>query len=1066
MISTVASPRSLSPFQQGRLFDALCARDAGLRQLSCVLAGPLDVDAFRAAWERAVERHALLRSRYVWGEVAEPTLSELPHAEPHFDMLDWRGLAAPQQQERLEEFLSAGRARGLDLTTPPLMRLALARTDKDEHIFVWTFHQLLLDNASAARLLGEVADDYYALCRGQEAPPRPAPAEADFGAAFRRPRPVGVESFWRQALRGFVAPTPLPLDAAPDTPRRAAPPRRRQRLGLSPELTVGLRSLARQHSVGLGAAVRAAWALLLGIYCGEEEVLFGVAASLRKQEFSGLGALDYLAPLRVETAAHGSLANFLRELDGQMEQAQAHAHTPLYALRMWSDVPRGRPLFESIVVFEERPLTLAAAEHLSRRAGFAVRGARVEEGWDYPLCLTAEAAETLTLDLLYDGSRFDTDAAARLLDYVRNLLAGMATCHDGNLSRLSPLGAESRHRIINGWNQTRVPYDPREFVHHAFEAQVARQPAALALAMERRFLSYEKLNEQANRLAHYLRAQGVGPGVRVGILLERSPEMVVSLLAVLKAGGAYVPLDPQYPAERLAYMLEDSRAVVLLTQEELAGRLPACAARTVCLEACREEIERESRENPRDRLDPSDLAYVIYTSGSTGRPKGVAVEHRALTAYIQCMRGMFTAEDFSGLLASTSICFDPSVLELFSTLTSGGKLMLVENAMQLLTMSQAGHVTFINTVPSIMTVMLEHGPLPPSVRTICLCGEPLKRSLVEQCFRNSSARQVINFYGPTEATVNSTCGLMQRGAKDMPPIGRPLDNEQCYILDRHLNPLPAGAPGELYIGGACLARGYLGRPALTAERFIPDPFSREPGARLYRTGDLTRHLDDGQIAFLGRTDHQVKIRGLRIELGEVEAALELHPSVREAVVRPAGEGLSAYVIPQTAEGFVAAELREFVRARLPHYMVPAHFVALAEWPLTPNGKIDRKALPDPAPPRPAPGQAQATTPTEVEREVARVWREVLRVESAGPDDDFFKLGGDPLLLLRTQAELRRRFGRKVSLAELSAVVTLGEQARLFADAPVSRAGFDESQERARKQREALAQQRQKMRKER
>jgi amino acid adenylation domain-containing protein len=561
---------------------------------------------------------------------------------------------------------------------------------------------------------------------------------------------------------------------------------------------------------------------------------------------------------------------------------------------------------------------------------------------------------------------------------------------------------------------------------------------------EERKLSYGELNASANRLAHYLRALGVKPDARVGICVERGLEMVVGLLAVLKAGGAYVPLDPAYPAERLTYMLEDSAPVAILTD----GRVPAAvqeelrsavgeALPVIDLEAAAHSWAGQPATNlERAGLSSEHLAYVIYTSGSTGKPKGVAIEHRNAVNFLYWARDSFSAEQLSHTLFSTSLNFDLAMYECFAPLAVGATTHIVRSALDL---AQTAHpVTLINTVPSAISALLDAGGIPPTVRTVNLAGEPLKRALTERLFAQTRVDTVCNLYGPSETTTYSTWVAMRREEGFVPHIGRPIANTRIYLLDAHGQPVPVGVVGELYIGGDGVARGYLNRKELTAERFLPDPFAAEPNARMYKTGDLARYLPDGNIEFLGRNDFQVKIRGFRIELGEIEAALDRHPAVEQSVVlaredSPGEKRLVAYVVGQ-GEAPAATELKEHLASRLPHYMVPSAFVVLEQLPLTPNGKVDRKALP--APDAVGSSARGYEAPVgEVEASLAAIWAEVLKLERVGRHDNFFELGGHSLLAV-TLIERMRRIGLNADVQALFTTPTLAEFAAATEDIEV------------------------------
>ncbi|MDZ4343796.1 MAG: amino acid adenylation domain-containing protein, partial [Candidatus Binatia bacterium] len=570
-------------------------------------------------------------------------------------------------------------------------------------------------------------------------------------------------------------------------------------------------------------------------------------------------------------------------------------------------------------------------------------------------------------------------------------------------------------------------------LHRLFEAQVERTPDAVAVTFENKQLTYRELNRRANQLAHYLKKLGVGPEVLVGICVERSPEMIIGILGVLKAGGAYVPLDPAYPKERLAFILEDSQASILLTQQRLAGSLAERSARVICLDADWDDIVRESDKDTSRGLLPGNLAYVLYTSGSTGKPKGVAIEHKSAAAFLSWAHIVFTPQQLAGVLASTSICFDLSVFELFAPLTSGGKVIVAEDVLALPKLRTPSEVTLVNTVPSALAELLRVNGIPPSVRTINLAGEPLSAKLVQQIYEATSAENVYDLYGPSEATTYSTWAI--RTPEGPQTIGKPISNTQIYILDDHLNPVPLGVAGELHIGGAGLARGYWNQPELTAEKFIPDPFGDQPGARLYKTGDVARYLPDGNIEFLGRIDHQVKIRGFRIELGEIESVLCQHPAVQQAVVLarediPREKQLVAYLVPKESTP-TTNDLRSFLQQKLPDYMVPSFFVFLDALPLTPNGKIDRKALPAPDQTRPDLAAPFVAPRTPVEEVLEDIWAEVLGLTQIGIHDNFLELGGHSLRATQIASRVRDAFQVELPLPCLFATPTIAGLAKII-----------------------------------
>jgi amino acid adenylation domain-containing protein len=557
-------------------------------------------------------------------------------------------------------------------------------------------------------------------------------------------------------------------------------------------------------------------------------------------------------------------------------------------------------------------------------------------------------------------------------------------------------------------------------LHQLFELQVERTPEAIALVVNDDEVSFAELNERANRLAHYLRSRGAGPEVRVAVMLPRVIEMVVSLLAILKSGAAYVPLDPQYPQERLEFMLADTDASILITQEDLADKLPPEQAERFCVDRDQSLLASQPVDDPVDAARADNLAYVIYTSGSTGRPKGVGIAHRNVVTFIRWTREVFSDAEFAGVLATTSICFDLSIFELFAPLSWGGTIILAENLLALSTLPAAERVTLINTVPSAMTEVVREGCLPESVRAVNLAGEALRNTLVQRIYEFASIKRVLNLYGPSEDTTYSTFAEIIKGSAGTPTIGRPITNTETYILDSDLKAASIAAAGELYIGGAGVARCYLNRPDLTATRFVPDPFSKRLGARLYRTGDRARYQQDGNIEFLGRVDHQVKLRGFRIELGEIEIALRDDSRVSDAIVLVVGrngdERLVGYVVPRITVS--NREIRTKLQQSLPAYMVPNVYVQLERFPLTANGKVDRQTLATIEPARATADESYLPARTPVEEVLAGMWRDVLGRDQIGVHDNFFELGGHSLKAAQLISRVRATFDFQMELRQI------------------------------------------------
>jgi len=568
-------------------------------------------------------------------------------------------------------------------------------------------------------------------------------------------------------------------------------------------------------------------------------------------------------------------------------------------------------------------------------------------------------------------------------------------------------------------------------VHELFQQQVRSAPEAVAVVFEKQQLTYRELNARANQLAHYLRKLGIGPEVLVGICVNRSPMMLIGLLGILKAGGAYVPLDPAYPQERLRFITDDAATPVVITQRQLLSFLPPGGAHTICLDDCR-ITEQESEEDLNSETVAQNLSHVIYTSGSTGKPKGVAIQHESVGALIDWASTVFSFEELHGVLASTSICFDLSVFELFVTLSLGGRVILADNALHLANLKSAQQVTLINTVPSAITELLRLNAIPETATTINLAGEALKTDLVRQVYKLPQVQRVFDLYGPSEDTTYSTFAL--RCADGPATIGRPISNTEVHLLDADLQPVPEGVPGEIYLSGLGLARGYLHRPDLTADRFIPNPFTQDRSTRLYKTGDIARHLPDGTLEYLGRVDSQIKLRGFRIELSEIEIRLSKYPSIRDCVVvarsNDRGEKfLVAYFIAD--ESPQVSEMRSFLAHDLPEYMIPSRFVRLDKFPLNPSGKLDRQALPEPSTDRAMLPRVCIAAQDDIEVQLTTMWEELLGVSPVGTEDNFFELGGHSLLAVQLFTEIEKTFAKKLPLATLFQTSTISQLAAIL-----------------------------------
>jgi amino acid adenylation domain-containing protein len=1033
--------------QEGMLFHSLYAPESGVgvEQVVGALAAPLDPVAFAHAWQRTVGRHPALRTAFRWHGLERPVQDVHSHVACPVHLLhalDWPAA-------RWDAWLRSQRRRGFDLARPPLMRLALVRRGPLDQRLVWTYHHALLDSHAAARVLRE------ALGRCTGAPP-PSAVASPSPAPPGPPDLRAARAFWRRALAGVDRPTPLVVDRPSPGPGAGAGTAGADTAGadiatldlaFTPEETQDLRARLAAHDLTLATLVQAAWALLLARYSRARDVVFGVSASTREAATrDAVGLFINTLPLRVPVPPEAPVLPWLRDVAARWAQVRAHRHTPLANIQAWLD--RGAR-FESLLVLEPR----AFDADLGEWGTFELRGRT-----SYPLVATATLAPRLRLDVQYQRARFDSAAVHRLVGHLRTLLQGLA---EGlgpapeaarRLHAVPLLTEDERSTLLHGWNATATEVGTSgACIHRRFEAQAARTPDAVAVVAGEARLTYRQLNARANRVAHRLRRWGVGPETPVALCVDRSAAMVVGLLAVLKAGGAYVPIDPAYPPARRAFMIDDAGASVLLTRRELRDtlELPDPAPRVLCLDAAA-DVAAEPATNPEGGAAGDNRAYVIYTSGSTGRPKGVAIRHEAVINLVATTQPTFAFGPDDVWTVFHSYAFDFSVWEIWTPLLTGGRLVVVPLE---LTRSPAAfydllrreRVTVLNQTPSAVRGLLPlHAADAGLALRLLVCGgEALPPALARELL--GWGVPLWNFYGPTEATVWATCYPVTAAAFDAAqdaeveavPIGRPLPNVRVYVLDAYLNPVPVGVPGELHIGGAGLARGYHRRPGLTAARFVPDPFGGEPGARLYKTGDLARYRPDGSVAYLGRMDDQVKLRGFRVELGEIEATLDAHPAVAQAVVVAREARLVAYWIAADAAAPPTVEvLRRHLAARLPAYMVPAAFVRLDAMPLTPNGKLDRRALPAPDAARPELGAAYVSPRTPIERALCEIWQQVLGVDRVGVRDNFFALGGDSIRSLRIVAQAQaagwalspREVFERPTVAELAAVARPAEAA--------------------------------------
>ncbi|MFD4658624.1 non-ribosomal peptide synthase/polyketide synthase [Kitasatospora sp. NPDC058444] len=1006
---------TLTPTQSGMLFHGLAEEDSGayFQQLDFVLDGVPDPARLAAAWQWVTDRTGVLRAHVRWQEVPEPLLVVHRRSAVPVTHLDWRELPEEERRTRLAELLDRDRARGLDLALAPLQRLLLIRLPENRVRVLWSFHHLILDGWSLFQVLSDVFAAHAALAgpgRDGEVPYGAVPERRpyrDYLAWLAERDHAQDEGHWRTRLAGLAEATPLPYDREPVQSHRAESTRAVP-FTLPAAATRALEDLARGAGLTLNTLVQGAWAVLLGRQAGRAEVVFGTTSSGRPPELPGVESMTGLfittLPTRTAVPAEGTLLDWLRTLQREQSEDRRHGFVALTRLRAGTELPEQTALFDSLVVFENYPVDEEAAD----AHGLRLRDLDGIETTNYPLALLAYPGPELSLRFCYDPRLFDESTVRRLAGQLTAVLTALPEGAHRPPARLPLLTERERRRVLVEWNATAVE-EPAADIAELFAAQVLRTPAAVALEAGDQHLTYRELDARAAELAGRLAARGVRVEQPVGVLMERSVELVVAQLALVRVGAVYVPLDGRAPRERLHRMLAEAGADLLLTDAHRADT--AAELRPA------DQVLRADRPGARQApilagVHPDNVQYLMFTSGSTGTPKGVAVRRRDVAAL--ALDRAFTGHD--RVLVHSPHAFDAATYELWVPLLRGGTAVLappadLDAAAVRHAVTEQG-VTCLWLTAGLFRLLAQEDPgCLRGAREVWTGGEAVPGAAVRKVLAACPGLTVVDGYGPTETTTFATRRAFRAG-DELPavlPIGRPLDNTRVYVLDGALQPQPPGVTGELYIAGAGLARGYAGRPGETAARYLADPFG-PPGDRMYRTGDTVRWSEDGELHFVGRADDQIKIRGFRIEPAEIEARLTAHPAVAEAVVslhQDAGrKRLAAHLVPaEGAEPPGAAELRAHLAADLPDYMLPAAFVTLPELPLTANGKVDRRRLP--APDWSAGGDRPHRAPgTDRERLLAAIWAELLGVERVGLDDDFFLLGGDSILSIQVVSRAR------------------------------------------------------------
>lgn len=1067
-----------SPLSWGQerlwFFDRLVPRSALYNvPLRISIKGSLEVPLVEQCLNEIVRRHAVLRATFIV-QGAEVYQQITPTLHIPLQCIDLQHLLPADQESAVQAFSERESSQPFDLDQGPLLRTSLLTLGTNKYLLFFTVHHIVFDGWSQGIFLREFTMLYQAYQRGETSPLADLSIQYTDYVRWQRQQLQGSIldehlTACQQRLAGVPTILDLPTDYA--RPHLQTFSGNRHEFTLPPTLTERLESFGQQMGCSLFMTLLAAFEILLYRYSGQEDFVVGTPITERSRNEAAelIGFFVNTLPLRADFTKQPTGRQLLERVRQDALDAFAYQALPfeklVERLQPVRD-PSRSPIVQVLFVLQQETshdlelpgLVLDLQEYSADTAKFDL------------LMELQETPEGLVVHLEYNTDLFAAATIARMGGHFQTVLEGLLTAPDLRISELPLLTDAEQHQLLIAWNETKQAYPVDRCLHELFEEQAASTPDAVAVIFGEEQITYQDLHRKAMHLAEILQQRGVGPEVVVGLYLERSPEMIVSMLGILKAGGAYVPLDPAYPGERLAFILQDAGVHVLITQEALRNNLPTLSelklyvVETGWTDHPLSSLPLGTRKTP--AVIPAHLAYVIYTSGSTGQPKGVQIEHRNAVALLAWARDFFTPQALAGVLASSSICFDLSIFEIFAPLICGGTVILATNILQLLSLTPSRPITLINTAPSVANELITYASFPATVQVVNFAGEPLPGSVVQKCAHHEGIQRIINLYGPSETTTYSTVAHVSKEERE-PCIGYPIANTQIYVLDAHLQPVPIGVPGELYIGGAGVTRGYWQRPGLTAERFIPNPFSTQSSARLYKTGDLVRYLPDGQLQFLRRNDHQVKLRGFRIEPGEIEVTLNQHAAIHESIVllredAPAEKHLVAYLLLRSSDTLGQIEqaqlfedLRSFLRERLPEYMVPAVFQVLASWPLTPNGKLNYLALPVPRQQFATVQPTSVHAYTEVEQKILQLWRELLGFENMGINDNFFDLGGHSLLLVRLHNELQKQFHREIPLLKLFQYTTISSLAHYLEEDQVHSPSLQHRYDRAERRRESL-----------
>ncbi|MEH1775243.1 amino acid adenylation domain-containing protein [Nostoc sp.] len=1090
------SVQPLSYAQQGLWFINQLNPDSPTYNIPIVISlkGCINLVALQDSLNEIINRHEVLRTSFavVDGQPAQVINQPVPLT---LAVEDLRLLSERERTQEAQRLATELAQEPFDLSAQSLFRAKILQLDDKSYQLLVTLHHIIADGWSIGILLKELAALYDAFSTGKvclhsrsvsqtDATPTPLPElpiqyrdfvnwqrqclDGESATRTLRDRIQPKLTYWKQKLSGELTVLNLPTDR-PRSPVQTFKGAQ-AKLVLSQTLTKELKNFSRHAGVTLFMTLLTAFKTLLYRYTGQTDILVGspIANRNRAEVELLIGLFVNVLVLRTDLSGDLSFQELLARVKSTALEAYVHQDLPFEKLVEELQPNRDlsyNPLFQVMFVLQNVPISNPRLSDVS---------VTYQEGYNgtskFDLTLFMEDSEQgLVATCEYNTDLFNADTITRMLGHFQTLLGSIVSDPQQRITDLQLLTSSEIQQLLVEWNNTKTEYPQDKCIHELFEAQVEKTPEAVAVVFEDQQLTYRELNAKANQLGHYLRSQGVKPEVLVGICIERSPLMVVAVLGILKAGGAYLPLDTAHPKERLAFILEDTQSPVLLTQQRLIEKFPTDNTKVICLDSNWKKIAQESSENPVCKTDAANLAYVIYTSGSTGKPKGTLIPHQGLLNYLSWATQAYTVEQGKGTTVHSSLAFDLTITSLFTPLLVGRQVELIPEDQSIESLGNAlrqeSNLSLVKITPAellLLSGQLSSKEVAGITRAFIIGGENLLTESISFWKAFAPDTMLVNEYGPTETVVGCCIYRVPQDEIESSsvPIGQPIANTQLHVLDQCYQPVPIGVPGELYIGGAGLARGYLNRPELTALKFVPNSFSHEPGARLYKTGDLARYRSDGNLEFLGRIDHQVKVRGYRIELGEIEGLLGQHPKVQEAVVLmredlPKNQSLVAYFVANTEIAPTTTNLRNFLKEKLPEYMLPSVFVQLKALPLTTNGKVDRRALPVPDGDRPELEEVYVAPRSEMERAIATVWQEVLHLEKVGVNDNFFDLGGHSLLMVQVNSKLQEVINCNISIIEMFQNPTINSLTQYFNQKPEKQTLFQPVRDRVNKQMEAI-----------